>query len=263
MRVCTLASSSKGNSILVYSERTKILIDCGISLSELELKLGLLNINPSEISAVLITHEHSDHIKGIAYLSRKYGTLVFCHMQAYQSMVTKLGKIDTNKIIRFGFEPFEIGEFQITSFKVPHDAPFCVGFNIEKENKKISIATDLGHATDDIIKYLYNSRIVILEANHDENRLMQNPKYSSFLKQRILGKTGHLSNKNSADIIKKLAQNNVKQILLAHLSEENNTPEICYNTIVTELKNVGISVGENVKIDIASAKQISTIFYLK
>lgn len=263
MRVCTLASSSKGNCVLVFSKKTKILIDCGITLSELTAKLSALDILPSEISAILITHDHSDHIKGIGPLSRKYNTPIYCHQEAYDNIVKKLGRLNLNLIFRFGNVPFQIGEFDINSFQVPHDAPFCVGYSISQEEKKISIMTDIGAPSDEIIRNLFNSRLVILEANHDENMLMNNPNYSAFLKQRILSNHGHLSNTTTAKIIEKLCQNNVKQILLAHLSEENNTPELCFNTICSYLKSSGIVVGENIKIDIAHPRQISTVFHLK
>lgn len=263
MRVCTLASSSKGNCVLIFTKKTKILIDCGITLSELTTKLSMLDILPSEISAVLITHDHSDHIKGIGPLARKYNIPIYCHQDAYDNLVKKLGRLNLNLIFQFGFVPFQIGEFEINSFQVPHDAPFCVGYSITNDDKKISIMTDIGTPTEDIIKNLYNSRIVILEANHDETMLLNNPNYSAFLKQRILSNHGHLSNTTSAKIIAKLCQNNVKQILLAHLSEENNTPELCFNTICNYLEKSGIKVGENIFIDIAHPRNISTVFHLK
>ncbi len=263
MRVVTLASSSKGNCILVYTERTKILVDIGICLEDLEKKLNILHINPAEISGVLNTHEHIDHCKGIGAFMRKYDTPLYCHIDGVGALTRKLGKVQTHKIITFTDIPFEVGEFEIKAFKLPHDASSCVGFTITCETKKISIATDFGHVTPSIVDNLLESRLVILEANHDEQMLLANPKYSYVLKNRILGRNGHLSNNLSARVIERCALNNVKQVVLAHLSEENNTPELCYNTICTYLESVGITEGVNIKIDISPASEIGMIFYLK
>ncbi len=262
MRFCTLASSSKGNVSIVYTDNTKILIDAGISLSELELKLEALGILPSSIDGILITHEHGDHIRSVGALNRKYGTKIYCHIQAYDSLITKLGRIQPNTIFTFTDILFKIGDFVIESFRLPHDVPYCSGFNVYHNAKKISFATDLGHITEDIIAKFYDSRIVLLEANHDEKMLMANPKYSLSLKQRIRGNNGHLSNVVSAKVVSRLAVNNVKQVVLAHLSEENNTPDVCYNTVTDYLNSVGIQVDVNIRVFVASAKDIGPIFHI-
>ncbi len=263
MRVVTLASSSKGNCILVYTENTKILVDIGICLEDVEKKLNILHVNPAEINAILNTHEHIDHCKGIGAFMRKYSTPLYCHIDGVEALMKKVGKVDGRKVIAFQNLPFEVGEFKINAFKLPHDAASCVRFTIAQENKKISIATDFGHVTPGIVDNLLDSRLVVLEANHDEQMLLKNPKYSYMLKNRILGKNGHLSNNLSARVIEKCALHNVKQIVLAHLSEENNTPELCYNTVCTYLDSVGIIEGTNIKIDISPAHDIGVVFLLK
>lgn len=263
MRVVTLASSSKGNCILVYSNNTKLLIDIGITLDELERKLQVLNINPTEINGVLNTHEHIDHCKGIGAFMRKYGTPLYCHFDGCEALAKKLGKINPNLVMCFAEVPFEIGEFKVNAFKLPHDASSCVGFTIEYGEKRISIATDLGHITPSIVDNFLKSRLVILEANHDETMLLNNPKYSYLLKNRILGKNGHLSNGLSARVVERCALSGVKQIVLAHLSEENNTPDVCYNTICTYLEKVGIIEGVNIRIDISPPHDIGAVFVLK
>lgn len=263
MRVCTLASSSKGNSTLIYTSNGAILVDIGITLCEIERKLEKLRIEPSFISAILITHEHSDHIKGVGAFSRKYGTKIYCHIDASNSLRGKLGKVKDENFICFSDFPFDILDFTIQAFKIPHDVPCCVGYNIFWNNKKVSILTDLGYADESIVSYLYNSKIVILEANHDEKKLIANPKYSFMLKQRILGKQGHLSNIACAKIICELAMNNVTQVLLAHLSEENNTPQLSFNTVCDYLLASGIEPGVNIKIDVAGANTMGPIFHIK
>ena len=263
MRVCTLASSSKGNSTLIYTVSGAILVDIGITLAEIEKKLAKLRIEPEKISAVLITHEHSDHIKGVGAFSRKYNTKIYCHIDAATTLRSKLGKLKDENFVCFSDFPFEINEFKIQAFKIPHDVPCCVGYNIFWNERKVSILTDLGYADENIVSYLYNSKIVILESNHDEKKLLNNPKYSFMLKQRILGKQGHLSNIACAKVICDLAMNNVTQVLLAHLSEENNTPQLSYNTVCEYLLACGIEPGVNIKIDVAGANTIGPIFHIK
>lgn len=263
MKVCTLASSSKGNCILVFTENTKILIDIGVTLSYVEERLEKLNINPAEIDAILNTHEHIDHTKNIGAFMRKYGTPLYAHVDGYDKLTTKLGKFDANQVFLFEDFPFKIGDFVIRAFKLPHDATSCVGFTFEENGNRFSIATDLGYVDDEILSNLMGSKLVILESNHDEKMLLNNPKYPYLLKQRILGKSGHLSNKLCAETILKLINGGVKQVLLAHLSEENNTPELAYNTSREYLEGFGIVEGVHVKIDVAPPLGFSNIFYLK
>lgn len=263
MKVCTLASSSKGNCVLVYNDSTKILIDIGITLVELEEKLNILGINPHEITAILNTHEHIDHTKNIGAFMRKYGVPLYCHIDGYDRLIQKLGKVDPSSITRFIDMPFEVGDMVVRAFKLPHDASSCVGYTIADGDKRVSIATDLGHWDDDIISNLIGSRMVILESNHDEKMLLNNPKYSYVLKQRILGKSGHLANKLTAQAILKLVGNGTRQVLLAHLSEENNTPELAYNTVCGYLYNYGIIEGQHIRIDVAPAHDISHVYSFK
>lgn len=263
MKICTLASSSKGNCTIVYNENTKILIDCGITISELTMKLQALGISPSEIDGVLVTHEHSDHTCGINNLAKRYGTTIYCHEDALYGIMQKAKSIPSENFIFFNRLPFDIGDFHIQPFRLPHDVPACVGYTIEENGVKFSIATDLGHITDEIIGNLVDSKLVILEANHDPDRLKVNPHYPSYLKARILGPNGHLSNLTSASVIEKLVYGKTKQVLLAHLSEENNTPDLAYTTIKDYLQTKGIVVGVNIKIDVLSPKNLSPIFVLK
>ena len=262
MRFCTLASSSKGNCSVAYTDNTHILIDAGISLAEIELKLQALSISVSQLDGIIITHEHIDHIKSIGALNRKYGIKIFTHILGYDSLVKKLGKIRDNSIFTFSDMPFKIGDFVIEAFRLPHDVPCCCGFNIYHNARKISFATDLGHIDENIISRLYDSKLVVLESNHDEKMLMANPKYSYQLKQRIKGENGHLSNIVCAKVISRLATKNVRQMVLAHLSEENNTPDLCYQTVSSYLKSVGVEPETNIKICIASPNQIGPIFHI-
>lgn len=261
MRVCSLASSSKGNCTILYSEGTKILIDMGITLKDLEEKLEKLHLDAGELSGVIISHEHIDHTKGLTALYKKYRTPIYCHYNSIDGVMSKT-KLPREAFVRFSTIKFNLGDFEIDPFEVSHDV-FCVGFSIYFDNKKMSIVTDVGHTTDALVEKLYNSRLVILEANHDEKMLVASTKYPPMLKNRILSDRGHLSNINSAKVVAKLAQHNVKQILFAHLSEETNTPDKCYSTICEYLNKVGIEPQGNIKLDIAKPYGIGPIYLIK
>ena len=263
MKVCTLASSSKGNSTLVFTNKTRILIDAGICYSEIQTKLNKLGFSCDDITAIIVTHEHSDHVKGIGAIMRKNGTPVYVHSSGYDALRSKVGKVSEGQLIQFFDQDFSIGDLTVTSFRLSHDSKFCVGYSISDGANKFTIATDLGIFPPDLIQYFENSKLVILESNHDMEMLMRNPRYSFLLKNRILGKNGHLSNSMAARVVEKLAHMGVKQVILAHLSEENNTPEVCFNTTCTYLSSVGVEVGKNINIDIADPYEIGTVYNLK
>lgn len=262
MRVCSLASSSKGNSTVVYTDDNKVLlIDMGITLKDLEEKFQKLKLDPGDIIGVLVSHEHGDHTKGLTSLYKKYGIPIYCHYNSVDGVMVKT-KLHRDAFVRFSTVNFEIEDFKIEPFEVSHDV-FCVGYNIYEGNGKISIVTDLGYTTNAVVEKLYNSRLVILEANHDEKMLVASTKYPAMLKNRILSNKGHLSNTNSAKVVASLAQHNVKQILFAHLSEETNTPSKCYETICNYLNSVGVSPQVNIKLDIAKPYGVGPIYVIK
>jgi len=263
MKVVTLASGSKGNSTYIETINSKVLVDIGITLKQIEEKLKEIEVCPKDIDAILITHEHSDHIKGVGSFAKKYGTKIYAHNYLWQVLEQKLDDKSLNEQIVFFNDDFIISDLTVSSFEVPHDATYCVGYCFFNDGKKISIATDLGHTNPRIIDKLKNSTLVILEANHDEELLKQNPKYPLYLKNRILSSRGHLSNLSAAQAILELVNFNVKQIVLAHLSEENNAPEMAYNTIKDFLKSHGVEEGKHIFIDVATQHKIGNIFYLK
>ncbi len=263
MKVVTLASSSKGNCVLVSTASTNILIDMGIPLDECEAKLDALGVGAQNINAILNTHCHGDHTKGMGAFMRKYNTNVYVHVDGRQALLRKLSRVNQNKVVSITEMPFDIGDITIEAFKVPHDAPCCVGYNLVGEGSKVSYATDLGHIDDQIVGHLVGSALVVLEANHDRGMLIANPNYPAVLKQRILGPNGHLSNEVSAQVIARLALTGTRQIVLAHLSEENNTPTLCYNNICSALAKQGIIEGTHIRIDVAPARNIGTVFKLR
>lgn len=263
MRICVLASGSKGNCIYVEGDKTKILIDAGISKLEIEKRLSVINVNPSEIDSILITHEHSDHIAGVGNFARKYDCKVFAHKDIWPILETKVGDLKTSQQIEFSNSPFLLNELDINAFDVDHDALHCVGFSVICNNKKFSTATDLGHTTPEIIKQLYTSDAILLEANHDIKMLKNNPHYPYSLKQRILSNHGHLSNEATAKAIIEMLGKNVRGIMLGHLSEENNSPQKAIQTIQDVFMANDVKSNQNIFIDVATQKKVSRIFKIK
>ena len=231
----SLYSGSSGNCLLVQTSNTKILIDAGESAKKISNALSSIDVNPSNIDAILVTHEHSDHIKGLGTLSKKYNIPVYANSKTWDAMEEQASKISENNIKNFTIEEnFEIGDFKVHPFKIPHDAANPCGFNIMYDNKKISIATDIGHMTSNIVHKLEDSSFILLEANYDPNILKCSP-YPYMLKKRIAGPNGHLPNEEAGKTISFLTHSGLKAVMLGHLSKENNFPELAYKTVVDEL----------------------------
>jgi phosphoribosyl 1,2-cyclic phosphodiesterase len=235
LNFCSLYSGSSGNSLFVETEDTKLLIDAGVSSKKIESALTNLSIDPSEINGILITHEHSDHVQGLGTFAKKFHLPVFVNKKTLDAMPKQKEKLEEKNIHLFNLnEKFEIGDLKIKPFAIPHDAANPCGFNIMKEDKKISIATDIGHMTKDIMKQLENSLFLLLEANYDPEVLMYSH-YPYPLKTRIAGPTGHLSNELAGKTISYLLQSGLREAMLGHLSKESNFPELAYKTVVEEL----------------------------
>lgn len=249
MKVINLSSGSDGNLTYIESENARILVDVGLSCKETEKRLSLLDIKGSDLDAILITHEHSDHIKGVDVFSKKYNLPVYAHNEVWLGLNDKLTRVsESSKKIYAG--SFAIKDLLINPVELPHDVK-CFGYSLLEGDKKISILTDLGHTNQQILDCVKGSQLVYLEANHDLNMLRNNQNYSFSLKMRIAGKNGHLSNDASAQFIEKLVTSGTKQIVLSHLSTENNSPDLAYNYITSILDERGLHEGEFFKIDVA------------
>lgn len=234
MRVCVLASGSKGNCCYIETNQTKILIDLGINCKTTEQKLKNINVTPNEIDAIFITHTHTDHTDGLKVFTKKYNTKVYLTEIMYKeikNMITEYEFIEKETTIK---------DTKIISIKTSHDTEDSNGYIIESNDKSLVYITDTGYINIKNHKQLKNKNIYILESNHDIDLLMNNPRYPYHIKQRILGDKGHLSNKDSSYYLKKFIGENTKHIVLAHLSEENNTEELALeslnNALTEELK---------------------------
>ncbi len=218
-----LGSGSAGNSSLVRAGRTSILIDIGFSARETGRRLEQAGVAVESLSAILLTHEHSDHVAGASVASRRWGVPVFC-----RASVAEAARLHEKGVARLESLPesrFDLGDLRITPFPVPHDAVETVGFVVEGEGMRLGYATDMGEVSDTVVEHLAGSHILAVEANHDVDMTRHGP-YPWHLKKRILGDRGHLSNEGTADLLARIAGVETSQVVLTHLSETNNTPEL-------------------------------------
>jgi len=228
-----LASGSKGNSIYISTGETSVLIDAGLPGIEIERRMASRKISISEIDAIIVSHEHSDHIKGVGVLARKHKVPVFISGKTQIAAAGQLGKVDNIKFFSCG-SGFMVNALAIRPFSTSHDADDPAGFAIGWNGKKIGIATDLGIATSMVKEHLKGCSCVVLEANHDLKMLEDGP-YPWPLKQRIKSRIGHLSNESSKQLLMEVLHDGLSHVILAHLSETNNTPEKALSVITERL----------------------------
>lgn len=234
MILCSIASGSSGNCSYIGNDNTGILVDAGISGKKIEQGLKQIGVESDRLKGILITHEHSDHIKGVGVLARKYQIPIYATAETINAMLksSSIGRIPEG-LFRFvkPDESFHIDEIEVTPFSISHDAANPVCYTFQQEQKKIGYATDLGKYDEYIVNHLKESELLFIEANHDVNMLMVGS-YPYYLKQRILGEHGHLSNDLSAQLICELLHDRLENIILAHLSKENNFEALAFETIV-------------------------------
>ena len=242
MNLCSIASGSSGNCIYVGSDHTSLLVDVGISGKRIEEGLRTIDRTTKDCDGILITHEHSDHIKGLGVVSRKYKIPIYCTEGTRNRLqgMASLGKMPEGlyHVIKAD-EGFSIGDLDIHPFQISHDAAEPVGYRVNHGEKSVGIATDLGKYNDYIVDRLQGLDALLLEANHDVNMLQEGP-YPYALKQRILGEKGHLSNESAGRLLCRLLHDKMKEILLGHLSKENNYEALAYETVCSE-----VTMGEN------------------
>ncbi len=259
LNFCSLYSGSTGNCLFAQSNETNILIDAGVSTRKIENALDKINVLPENISGILVTHEHSDHIQSIGTFSKKYNIPVYINKETWNALSEDVkNKISYENHKSFLIdEKFEIGDMEILPFSIPHDAANPCGFNIYKDNTKISIATDLGHITSEILNKLQNSSFILLESNY-EPEVLKFSKYPYVLKKRIDGPNGHLSNIMAGQTISKLIPTGLNKVMLGHLSKENNFPELAHQTVMEQIVSNNLSE-KSIFLDVASRTQPSEV----
>lgn len=242
MRLCSIASGSSGNCIYVGSDATHLLVDVGISGKRTEQGLNSLGISGKDLDGILITHEHADHISGLGVMARKYEIPIYATKGTIEAMCSagSLGKVDTSLFHEVKEdEKLIIKDLTVNPMKISHDAAQPVAYRIGYGNRRVGICTDLGVYNDYTVECLKGMDALLIEANHDVNMLQVGP-YPYYLKQRILGERGHLSNENSGRLLSRILHDKLQTIILGHLSKENNLPELAYEAVRME-----ITMGDN------------------
>lgn len=244
MKLMSIASGSSGNSILVGSDNTTLLVDVGISKKRITEGLKNADVDFSDIDGILITHEHIDHVKSLGVISRSYNIPIYATEETNRQltyMKKQLGDFDFDLLTNIEVDKsFTIGDIEITPHAIWHDAADPVCYSFINNGKKASIATDMGDFDDYIVNCLKDSDAMLIEANHDVKMLEVGP-YPYQLKMRILGKRGHLSNELSGKLIRQLLNDHIHCIMLGHLSDKNNYPDIAYLTVKQELMGNGFT----------------------
>jgi phosphoribosyl 1,2-cyclic phosphodiesterase len=253
-----LGSGSAGNCAYLETGEARILVDAGFSTRQIRLRLASIGKTPENLSAILLTHEHSDHISGLLGLADKYHIPVYCNrgtqdgtIWAFKEKWSKKTNLaletkDTfrSKIDWRLFETgatLEVGDVSIETFSIPHDAQDPVGFILHTASGNIGFATDLGHPTKLVLERIRTANVLVLESNHDVKMLQECPRRTWALKQRILGRHGHLSNATAADAVAQIMSAGLRQLFLAHLSRECNTPELAQHIMAEQLFHIGAS----------------------
>ncbi|MDH3831872.1 MAG: MBL fold metallo-hydrolase [Gammaproteobacteria bacterium] len=233
MRFASLGSGSKGNAMLVEAGDTRVLVDCGFSCTETEKRLARLGLEADALDAILVTHEHSDHISGVARLSRRYGLPVW--MTAGTEAAHKGGELSRWHCIN-SHQQFVVGDLQVQPFPVPHDAREPCQFVFSDGKRRLGLLTDVGSITPHMVDALDGLDALVLECNHDPSMLAAGP-YPPSLKQRVGGPYGHLSNQQAAELLEKINTSSLQHLVAAHISEKNNLPQLAFDCLTTAVAN--------------------------
>jgi phosphoribosyl 1,2-cyclic phosphodiesterase len=254
LRVCVLGSGSKGNCTYIESPEARILIDAGLSAREIERRLREIDRSPAALDGVLISHEHSDHIHGVGVLARRYKLTVYANRATWQRAQHVVGLVDGLHEFSTG-TPFVLKDLIIDPFSLPHDADDPVAFRLAWRRRAMAVVTDLGYPSQLVRERIRGCHLLVLEANHDDRMLKAGP-YPWPLKQRIGGKSGHLSNLQSSQLLRDVLHDELEHVVLAHLSEINNRPDLARLTAQDILGSKGT------QLCVASQREVSTWFLL-
>jgi len=259
---CSLASGSSGNCQYIASETTGILLDAGLSGKYIHNSLKHINANVDQLQALFITHEHSDHVKSAGILMRKFGLSLYITQKTFERIEKKLGKYNPDKVVIIDKdEVVQVGDILVHPFAISHDAIDPVAYSFSKDDLKVSIVTDLGHVPIDLLSNLIDSNLLLLESNHDVEMLNAGP-YPFVLKKRILSNKGHISNEACAEAIIRIYSYSKKlgHVVLGHLSQDNNTPELAFETVKQILEESGLSLEDDISLDLAYRNRVGKLY---
>lgn len=256
LELCTLASGSSGNSLLVTDGRTHVLVDAGISCRRICTGLKALGVEPTELAGVLITHEHSDHISGLTTLTKQLRLPVYASPGTGRQLCYRIAFLEELLRPVAPGEGFSIGGLAIESFPTSHDAAESVGYALSAGGRKAAVVTDLGYVTEAVLRGIRGADLLVAEANHDVEWVQSGP-YPYHLKARILGDRGHLSNEAGAELAWTAVEGGARTVVLAHLSHENNTPARAHEVVRGVLERRGAAVGRDVALEVAPRSEKS------
>ena len=260
MRFCPLCSGSSGNATYIEAGGTRILIDAGLSCKRITELLERIGTDPRTLSAILLTHEHVDHVRGVNVLSKKYDLPVYANAETWSMLKEPLKDVAPKNVCVFESDrDFYLSGVRVLPFSVPHDAIHCVGYTVSAGGHKVGVCTDLGHVDARILSILSGCDLLLFEANHDVDMLMAGS-YPYLLKKRILSGSGHMNNDDCCRALVKLHESGVRNVILGHLSKENNYPELAMVAVRSALEEAGIG---DMQIAIASREEPTGVFELK
>lgn len=260
LRFSPLFSGSSGNAIYVGCDDAHILVDAGVSGTRVAQALESIGVKPGQLDGILVTHEHTDHIKGVGILARKYGVPVYATSGTWAAMEDKVGAISPkNQRVIDPETNFFLGPLEIMAFSTPHDAVDSVGYAFDLLGARFALATDLGCVRDGWLKHVSGAQAILLESNYDPDMLQAGP-YPYDLKKRIMSRRGHLSNEDAGVVASSLVKAGAHQIVLGHLSKENNFPELALRTVEQLLFADGIEAGSDVDLRVALRDSVTGIF---
>jgi len=263
IKFCSLSSGSSGNCQYIETKESKILIDAGFSGKRIEDLLEEINVDPKTLDAILVTHEHIDHAKGVGVLSRRHNIPVYANANTWESMekIIKTIRLDNTKVFKTN-KNIHIKDLLIHPFNLSHDALEPVGYIIFSERKKMTFITDTGWVNEGTKQKIRNSHLYFMESNHDVKMLMDGD-YPWHLKKRILSPHGHLSNDDAGSILSDVLRGEKELVLLAHLSQDNNKPELAYKTVRNALISQGFDVDEDVRLFMTKRDKKTEVFILE
>lgn len=260
IKFCSLSSGSSGNCQYIETGNSRILIDAGFSGKRIQELLASIDVCPTTLDGIFVTHEHIDHVKGVGVLSRRFDIPIYANANTWTGMEKSIGKIKEKNIKVFTTEKYlEMQDMSILPIRVFHDALEPVGYVINYKKSKISVITDTGWVNDKIIEKIKDSNLYLMESNHDEFMLKEGL-YPWYLKQRIMSEDGHLSNDDAAKILGNVLNGNNEVVLLAHLSKDNNVPELAIDTVKKSLENQGINVEKSIKLELSHRNKATEVF---
>ena len=255
VRLTILGSGSSGNCAYVETEETRVIIDAGFSLRQIRQRLAAIGRVPENLTGILLTHEHHDHVQGVAALSQKLEIPVYCNRPTREAVEEQSRTRLDCRMFNTGAS-FELGDLLVDSFTIPHDAQEPVGYLLRTPAGNIGIVTDLGHTTRLVLERIRSAQVLILESNHDVKMLQDCPHRPWSLKQRILGRHGHLSNEAAADAVEQIVSANLRHLYLGHISRECNRPELALRVMAQRLQKLGVS---HVRVEATSHLQCPTL----